>query len=133
VPAYNFAVVPTVHERDAFFAMKCRGEAYKPPAAYEDIEVPRNSAVGLIIGVTGAAVGFALVWYIWWLAILGFVTVWGTVIARSFVRQTMRIIPADEVKRTEERWLRAVSETRQIGRDDEDTPANRGLAEVLAA
>jgi cytochrome o ubiquinol oxidase subunit 1 len=132
-PEYNFAVVPTVHERDAFFAMKCRGEAYKPPTVYEDIEVPRNSAVGLIIGVTGAAVGFALVWYIWWLAILGFVTVWGTVIARSFVRQTMRVIPAEEVKRTEERWLRAVSEAQQIGRDDEDTPANRGVAEVLAA
>ncbi len=132
-PAYNFAVVPTVHERDAFFAMKCRGEAYKQPAAYADIEVPRNTAVGLLIGVAGAAVGFALVWHIWWLAILGFVTVWGTVIARSFVRQTMRVIPAEEVRRTEERWLRAVSEARQVGRDDEVTPANRGLAEVLAA
>jgi cytochrome o ubiquinol oxidase subunit 1 len=132
-PEYNFAVVPTVHERDAFFAMKCRGEAYKQPAAYSDIEVPRNTAVGLIIGVAGAACGFALVWHIWWLAILGFVTAWGTVIARSFMRQTMRVIPAAEVKRIEERWLRAVSEAQRIGRDDEDTAANRGLAEVLAA
>ncbi len=133
VPAYNFAVIPTVHERDAFFAMKCRGEAYKQPEAYSDIEVPRNSAVGLIIGVTGVAVGFALVWHLWWLAILGFVTVWGTVIARSFVRDVVRVIPAEEVKRTEERWLRAVSEAQRVGRDDEVTPANRGLAEVLAA
>jgi cytochrome o ubiquinol oxidase subunit 1 len=55
------------------------------------------------------------------------------VIARSFVRHTTRIIPAAEVRRTEERWLRAVSQARMVSRDDETAPVNRGLAEAAAA
>ena len=132
-PEYNFAVLPTVQGRDAFYLMKCRNEAYVPPAAYEDIEMPRNSALGALIGISGAAAGFGLVWHIWWLAVLGAVTAWGAVIARSFVRDTMRVISAREVERTEERWLAAVAETRAVSRDSEVTPANRGLAQVRAA
>ncbi len=40
------------------------------------------------------------------------------------------IIPADEVERTERRWLRAVAEATPIPREVETTPANQGLAEV---
>jgi cytochrome o ubiquinol oxidase subunit 1 len=132
-PDYNFAVLPVVRDRDAFFDMKRRSEAYVAPDAYADIEVPRNSAVGVVIGTAGAAAGFALVWHIWWLAIAGLAAAWGVVIARSFVRETTRIISAREVKRTEERWLRAVGAARRNSRDDEVTPANRGVAEVRAA
>src|SRR5665647_2997045 len=49
-PEYNFAIIPTVSGRDAFFDQKSRGEAYRAPDAYEDIEMPRNSAVGIVIG-----------------------------------------------------------------------------------
>jgi cytochrome o ubiquinol oxidase subunit I len=132
-PEYNFAVLPHVTERDAFFAMKRDNRAYRAPDRYEDIEMPRNSAMGVVIGMAGAAAGFALVWHIWWLAILGFVAVCGAVIARSFVRDTVRVIAAAEVKRTEERWLRAVAAAKSISRDEEITSANRGLAEVRAA
>ncbi len=131
-PEYNFAVLPTVHGRDPFHAMKERDEAYGMPPRYEDIELPRNSAVGIVIGVAGAAVAFGLVWHIWWLAILGFATVWAAVIARSFVRETTRIIPASEVRRTEQRWRDAVSRAPIVSRDYEITPINRGLAEVSA-
>ncbi len=131
-PEYNFAILPTVHGRDPFHAMKEREEAYGVPPRYEDIELPRNSAVGMVIGVAGAAVAFGLVWHIWWLAILGFATAWAAVIARSFVRETTRIIPASEVRRTEQRWLDAVARAPIISRDYEISPTNRGLAEVSA-
>jgi len=68
----------------------------------------------------------------WWLAILGLVITWAAVIARSFVRNTTKIVPADEVIRTERRWLRAAAEARAVSRDAELEHANQGLAEVAA-
>ncbi len=59
-PEYNFAVLPVVHSRDAFTAMKADGTAYRLPAAYEPIEMPRNSVTGLAIGAAGFVLGFAL-------------------------------------------------------------------------
>ncbi len=41
-PFYNFAVVPHVHERDAFWEMKEKGEAYKKPDHYEEIHMPKK-------------------------------------------------------------------------------------------
>ena len=132
-PEYNFAVIPTVHERDAFHAMKERNEAYLPPKKYEDIEMPKNSAVGPVICVAAAGCAFGLVWNIWWMAGGGFALIWLAVIARCFVTDTVKIIPAAKVKKEHERWLRAARKARVISRDYETTPANEGLAEARAA
>jgi cytochrome o ubiquinol oxidase subunit 1 len=94
--------------------------------------MPKNSAVAPILGLAGAATGFALVWYMWWLAILGVLAIAATVIARSFVRDTERVIPADEVARTHDEWLATVAIANPISREHETTPANQGLAEVHA-
>ena len=132
-PEYNFAVIPTVTDRDAFFEAKANGSAYPRPLAYLDIEMPRNSSVGVVLGVTGTVIGFALVWYIWWLAAFGLLVVIGTTIARGFVRNSTRIIPAAEVRRHEEAWLSTVALTPPVTRDQETSPVNRGLAEAAAA
>ena len=42
-PFYNFAVVPHIHERDAFWEMKEKGEAYKQPEHYEEIHMPKTA------------------------------------------------------------------------------------------
>ncbi len=132
-PEYNFAVLPTVHDRDAFHAMKERGDAYVLRTHYDYIEMPRNSAAGFVIGVCGAAVAFGLVWHIWWMCCAGFLAIWGTVIARGFVRHTTRLISGIDVRRTEMRWHKAVEEAHPATRDEETTPANQGLAEAAAA
>ena len=85
---------------------------------------------GPVIGVVGAATAFGLVWHMWWLAIIGLLAIVAAVIARSFARDVHEIIPADEVERTEGRWLRAVAEATPIPREVEMRPANQGLAEV---
>ncbi|MBA2935195.1 cbb3-type cytochrome c oxidase subunit I [Sphingomonas sp. CGMCC 1.13654] len=131
-PEYNFAVVPSVAGRDPFFDGKRSGAAYAAPARYGDIELPRNSATGPVIGIVGAATAFGLVWHIWWLAALGTLAVIVAVIARSFVRDVHRIVPAAQVERETERWLRTVSAARAIPREIETTPANQGLAQVPA-
>ncbi|HEY5338328.1 MAG TPA: cbb3-type cytochrome c oxidase subunit I, partial [Rhizomicrobium sp.] len=131
-PEYNFAMIPNIASRDAFYGEKRYGDPYAAPARYEDIELPKNSRTGPVIGVVGAAAAFGLVWHMWWLVILGVVVIVATVIARSFVRDVQRTIPAAEVERIERSWLRAVAEAKPIPREIETTPANQGLAEVSA-
>jgi cytochrome o ubiquinol oxidase subunit I len=69
-PAYNFAVLPQVESLDAFWAMKQRGPA-APPERYESIGMPRNSANGFLTAFFAVVTGFAMIWHIWWMAILG--------------------------------------------------------------
>ncbi len=66
------------------------------------------------------------------MSILGLILIWGTVIVRSFVRDIYKVIPADEVARTEARWLNQVANVRPVPRELETTPANKGLAESVA-
>jgi cytochrome o ubiquinol oxidase subunit 1 len=131
-PEYNFARVPEVQDKDAFAYLKERGEAYRPAPRYAAIEMPRNSAAGFVMGAAGFATAFALVWHIWWLAVVGVLTVAATVIARSFVRDTTRIITAETIREHEQKWLQAVQRARAVSRDEELAPSNRGLAEVGA-
>jgi cytochrome o ubiquinol oxidase subunit 1 len=129
-PEYNYAVIPRVHGRDPFFVAKRKDDPYALPASYGDIELPKNSMTGPMIGVAGAATAFGLVWHMWWLAIIGVLVIIAAVIARSFVRDVHRIITAADIERTERRWLRAVAEAAPIPREVEMTSANQGLAEV---
>src|SRR5262245_5969086 len=69
-PAYNFAALPRVETIDAFWEMKRKGR-HPVETAYEPIEMPRNSATGFIISFFAVVAGFALIWHIWWMAILG--------------------------------------------------------------
>ena len=131
-PEYNFAIVPWVGRRDEFHDAKRKRNPYAPPLEYEDIEMPKNSAAGPLLGIVGTATAFGLVWHIWWLALLGAVTVIAVVIARSFARDVTRIIPAAEVARIEARWLRQVAAARPVPRELETTPANQGRAEIAA-
>ncbi len=63
---------------------------------------------------------------------LGLAVAIGAVIARSFVRDTHRIISADEVAATEARWHAVIAAAVPIARDEETQPVNQGLAKVMA-
>jgi len=69
-PSYNFAVLPEIRSIDAFWEMKQPGLS-APPVEYADIEVPANSANGFVTAVMAVVTGFALIWHIGWLAIVG--------------------------------------------------------------
>jgi cytochrome o ubiquinol oxidase subunit 1 len=129
-PEYNYAVIPRVGGRDPFFDVKRKDDPYAPAASYDEIELPKSSMTGPVIGVVGAATAFGLVWHVWWLVICGLLAIIATVIARSFARDVHKIIPVDEIERTERRWLRAAAAATPISREVEMTSANQGLAEV---
>jgi cytochrome o ubiquinol oxidase subunit I len=99
--AYNFPTLPVVEDIDAFMDLKEKGVAYRRPDHYHDIEMPKNAPHGMIIGGLAFMAGFAVIWHIWWLAILAALGMLGAVIARASDDDIQEIIPAAEVERIE--------------------------------
>lgn len=66
---YNFALIPQVSERDQFWTNKHKTTDNN--YTYENIVLPKNSPIGLMIGLLSIVAGFALIWHIWWLAAIG--------------------------------------------------------------
>ena len=100
-PAYNFAFTPIVHDLDAWADMKKRGYS-RPLAGFRPIHMPRNTGAGVIIAGLATICGFALIWYIWWLAAFSFVGVLAAVIIHTFNYDRDFNIPADEVVQAED-------------------------------
>ena len=127
-PDYNFAVIPVVTDRDAFTLHKECGHAYREPDAYADIELPKNSALGPVLGAVGLIIAFGLVWHIWWMVILSTLGVVATLIVSGFARDTTCIVPAQEVRREQQRWIDAAAAATAITRADECKSSNAGRA-----
>lgn len=99
--AYNFAVIPHVHELDAFTHMKETGKAYASDG-FEDIHMPSNTSAGIFIAVFSLVLGFAGIWHIWWLTIAGLIGVLVTVIMYASRDDDGYYIPAETVRMIEE-------------------------------
>ncbi|MDB6043062.1 MAG: cyoB [Gammaproteobacteria bacterium] len=104
-PAYNFAVLPQVDSLDAFWAMKQRGPR-RAAARYESIEVPRNSANGFVTAFFAVVTGFAMIWHIWWLAILGLVCAVLTLLAFGWVERVEQEVSGEQLANDERVRLR---------------------------
>ncbi|WP_374302669.1 cytochrome o ubiquinol oxidase subunit I [Paracoccus sp. (in: a-proteobacteria)] len=100
-PAYNFAFTPVSHGLDTWWDMKRYGQT-RPRATYVPIHMPRNTGAGVVIAGFATICGFALVWYIWWLAVLSFAGVVAASILHTFNYARDYHIPAEEVRATED-------------------------------
>jgi cytochrome o ubiquinol oxidase subunit 1 len=97
-PAWNFAVLPHVGETDAFWKRKqtartSQGQAV-PAGDYEPIEMPKNSATGFVTAFFAVVTGFALIWHIWWMAALGVLGAFVTLLVFAFREHGEVEIPA---------------------------------------
>lgn len=102
---YNFAKLPEVKARDEWWRMKQAGEA-PSRSPYRDIRVPSNSPHAIIIAAWAFVIGFAAIWHIWWLAGVGVIGLLVTIFTHTLADDSgERVIPAREVKATEEAWL----------------------------
>jgi cytochrome o ubiquinol oxidase subunit I len=99
-PVYNFAVEPAASERDAFWAAK-HGKIPPPKPRYRDILIPKNTPLGMFIGLGAGVVGFAIIWHIWWLAGLSLLAALVCLIIRISDDETEYVLPAAEIKRLE--------------------------------
>jgi cytochrome o ubiquinol oxidase subunit 1 len=105
-PPYNFAVIPTVSDREAFLEMKEKGIAYQRPAVYEAIRIPSNTPIGVIIGAFAFVLGFAMIWHIWWLVGVSGLIMLAAVIVRSSNDDQEFTMSAAEVKAIEDERFR---------------------------
>ncbi len=109
-PAFNFAVLYDVEGEEAYWGIKQKAleqSALTDEPAYQPIEMPRNSATGVVTAFFAVMIGFALIWYIWWLALLGFVGAFATFVAFAWRDHAEEEIPAEEVARIDRERRRA--------------------------
>ena len=95
-PYYNFAVQPTVTTRDAFWHQK-RGKE-KQAGAFEPFYLPKNSPFGLVIAFAAFLVSFALIWHIWWLAIVGLIGIVAGILVRASEEEPEYLVTHDMVR-----------------------------------
>ncbi|WP_026960743.1 cbb3-type cytochrome c oxidase subunit I [Alicyclobacillus herbarius] len=109
-PHYNFARIPVVTSRDAWWTMKEeRKKGILPPDSGElrPIHMPKNSGRPFILAFSFFVAGFGFVfnWYI--LTVIGFAAVAACLLLRSFDYDTDYYIPVEEIRKTEASYGRS--------------------------
>jgi cytochrome o ubiquinol oxidase subunit 1 len=50
----------------------------------QPIEMPKNTPIGFVIAFFATVMGFAFVWHIWWMAILGLIGLFGAILIHGW-------------------------------------------------
>ena len=85
-----------IHDLDAWYDMKRRG-IQQPGQGFQPIHMPRNTGAGVILSALAGVIGFAMIWYIWWLAAFAFAGLLAVAIGQTFNYHRYYFIPADDV------------------------------------
>ncbi|RJT21698.1 cytochrome o ubiquinol oxidase subunit I [Chakrabartia godavariana] len=107
-PDYNFAKTPIIHDGDAWWDMKARGYQ-RPTGGFKAVHMPSNTGAGFILSALSLVLGFALIWYIWWLAAASFAALIGYAIFHTFNYKRDYYIPAETVQATEDARTQALA------------------------
>ena len=100
---YNFARIPVVHDRDELIWRKEHGEGADKDDIATPIELPENTGHGVIIGVVAGILGFAMIWHIWWLAVVSLIVILATVVMRSFQDESEQDLTDSDIAALEKR------------------------------
>ncbi|MBC7708371.1 cbb3-type cytochrome c oxidase subunit I [Polaromonas sp.] len=104
-PFYNFTVIPHVMTRDAFLDMKRLGQFDQQ---YEDILIPKNTAVGIYIAILAFLVGFGFVWHINSLVVISLIGIIIIFAKRAFSEDSEYTLRAEEVEKLEAKRIAKV-------------------------
>ncbi|HSX18211.1 MAG TPA: cytochrome o ubiquinol oxidase subunit I [Candidatus Saccharimonadales bacterium] len=99
-PFYNYAVIPEVQTKDAFWAIK-HSKDKLPEPEYEAIRVPKNTPMALFVAGFAFAFGFGMIWHIFWLSIISLLAIITTLIIRSLNEENEYTVPAADVAKIE--------------------------------
>jgi cytochrome o ubiquinol oxidase subunit 1 len=105
-PFYSFVSVPKVTERDQFWYDKHHDT--KRPVVYEDIVLPKNSSLSVVIGGIAFMFGFGMVWHMYWLSLICLLGVITTLIIRSMNEEPEYTLTARTVEKLENARMRQV-------------------------
>ncbi len=103
-PFFNFAVMPNVEGEEAYWGIKLRAvetQQLAPEPKYEAIEMPLHSSVGFFTAFFTSVFGFAMVWHIWWLAIVALVFAFAGFVVFAWRDEHEFEVPAEEVARVD--------------------------------
>jgi cytochrome o ubiquinol oxidase subunit 1 len=101
-PAYNFAVLPNVEGEEAYWGMKQKALEQRRLTDlpdYKPIDLPRNSPTGFVVAFFAVVTGFALIWHIWWMVIVGLVGAFAVFVVFAWRNHSEYELPASEVAR----------------------------------
>ena len=118
-PFYNFARTPHVKDRDQFQYLKEHDLAFKQPSEYTRIHMPKNTWAGIVIAVLSGVMGFAMVWHIWWLAIISTLAMVGSYIVYAFQPNKDYYVEVEEIEKIENAYFSAIKN------NDQDNPNNQ--------
>jgi cytochrome o ubiquinol oxidase subunit 1 len=68
---------------------------------YEDIHMPKNTAVGIYISAFALLLGFSMSWEIYWLAVVSLIGAVVIAVRRAFDEHTEYVVTAAEVAKIE--------------------------------
>lgn len=122
-PFYNFALLPNVRDRDHWADMKEQSLAYKIPEQYQRIHMPKNTWAGVVIGGASLAFGFAMVWWIWWMAILSSAAMLASWILYAFSDGKDYYVEVDEILAIEQKRYANLSRTNEKPLEDGEVDA----------
>ncbi|MGD9479880.1 cytochrome o ubiquinol oxidase subunit I [Shinella sp. G-2] len=108
-PDYNFAFTPVVHDHDGWYDMKNRGYV-RPLEGFKPIHMPKSTGTGVILAGLSVVLAFALIWYIWWLAVVSFIAIIAVSIAHTFNYDRDFFIPVETVTATEDARTKLLAE-----------------------
>jgi cytochrome o ubiquinol oxidase subunit 1 len=103
-PFFNFAVMPNVEGKEAYWGIKQRAvesQRLGPEPKYEPIEMPMNSPAGIYTAFFSAVFGFAMIWHIWWLAIVALAAAFAGFVIFAWRDIHEFEVPAEEVARVD--------------------------------
>jgi len=111
-PVFNFAVLPNVVGEEPYWGIKQRAlreQRLGEEPAYEAIEMPKNSPTGFVTAFFTSVTGFALIWHIWWMVVIGLVGAFATFVVFAWRDVDEYEFPAEEVAKIdrERRRVRA--------------------------
>lgn len=122
-PFYNFALLPEVRDRDHWTDMKEQNLAYKKPQQYQRIHMPKNTWAGVIIGGASVAFGFAMVWWIWWMAILSGGAMLAAWVIYAFSDDKDYYVEVEEIMAIEQKRYANLNRTNENTLEDDEVDA----------
>ena len=105
-PAWNFAVLPEVTDIDALLGKKQRDAGNRSNRRKSEnssrSRCRRTAPTGFITAFFAVVTGFALIWHIWWMAGVGAIGAFLTLLAFAFRDEEEIEIPAEQIARFEQ-------------------------------
>ncbi|HET7616619.1 MAG TPA: cytochrome ubiquinol oxidase subunit I, partial [Bacillales bacterium] len=110
IPHYNFALIPHIKRMDEFWYIKKNKEKSVlrelPASKIKPIHMPNSSARPFIMSWIFFIVGFAAVFYMYWVAAVGLFGVLICMALRSFEKDDGHHVSVEEIKRTEKNRIK---------------------------